>query len=107
MRDRHGFWLGAAVSSLLFGLVHFVPAPWPDTVLLQTTMVFTGLALAAIYEWRGTLVSCIVAHMSFNVIGVVFILWPLLERLIVRMLTPRPAGGVVCMSSPPSPGSRR
>jgi uncharacterized protein len=78
LRDRHGFWLGAAVSSLLFGLVHFVPAPWPDTVLLQATMVFTGLALAAIYEWRGTLLSCIVAHMSFNVIGVVFILWPLL-----------------------------
>lgn len=74
VRDRRGFWWGAIVSSLLFGLVHFVPAPWQDTVLLQATMVFTGLALAAIYEWRGNLLSCIVTHMSFNMVGVILIL---------------------------------
>jgi uncharacterized protein len=74
LRDHRGFWLGAGVSSLLFGLVHFVPAPWQDTVLLQCTMVFTGLALAAIYEWRGNLLSCIVTHMSFNTIGIILIL---------------------------------
>lgn len=74
VRDRSGFWWGAIVSSLLFGLIHFVPAPWQDTVLLQATMVFTGLALAAIYEWRGNLLSCIVTHMSFNVVGVILIL---------------------------------
>jgi uncharacterized protein len=78
VRDRHGFWLGAIVSSLLFGLVHFLPAPWPDTVLLMGTLAVTGMCLAAIYEWRGNLLSCIVTHMAFNTIGVVFILWPLL-----------------------------
>jgi membrane protease YdiL (CAAX protease family) len=75
LRDRRGFWVGAIVSSLLFGMVHLVlPAPWQDAVLLQVTMVFTGMALAAIYEWRGNLVSCIVTHMSFNVVGVLLIL---------------------------------
>jgi membrane protease YdiL (CAAX protease family) len=74
LRDHRGFWIGAVVSSLLFGLVHFVPAPWQDTVLLQCTMVFTGLALAAIYEWRGNVLSCIVTHMSFNTIGIILIL---------------------------------
>jgi membrane protease YdiL (CAAX protease family) len=74
LRDRRGFWLGAIVSSLMFGLVHFVPAPWQDTVLLQVTMVFTGFALALIYEWRGNLLVCILTHMSFNAIGVTLIL---------------------------------
>lgn len=73
IRDRRGFATGAIVSAVLFGLVHYVPAPWQDTVLLQGTMVFTGLALAGIYEWRGNLLANIVAHMTFNLIGVVLI----------------------------------
>ncbi|HEY7478221.1 MAG TPA: CPBP family intramembrane glutamic endopeptidase [Actinomycetota bacterium] len=74
VRDRHGFWPGALVSALLFGLVHFVPAPWQDFVLLQSIMVFTGLALAWVYERRGTIVASIAAHMVFNIIGITFIL---------------------------------
>jgi membrane protease YdiL (CAAX protease family) len=62
------------VSALLFGLVHFVPAPWQDFVLLQSIMVFTGLALAWVYERRGTIVASIAAHMVFNIIGITFIL---------------------------------
>lgn len=74
LRDRHGFWVGAIVSSLLFGLAHFVAAPWQDTVLLQATMVFTGLGLASLYEWRGSLLANIGAHMAFNTVGVILIL---------------------------------
>jgi membrane protease YdiL (CAAX protease family) len=74
IRDRRGFWVGAIVSSLVFGLVHFVPAPWQDTVLLQAVMVCTGLALASIYEWRGNLLTPIVTHMAFNAVGVTLIL---------------------------------
>lgn len=74
IRDRRGFWLGAVVSSVVFGLVHYVPAAWQDTLLLQITMVFTGLAFAWIYERRGNLLACIVAHMSFNAIGLTLIL---------------------------------
>jgi membrane protease YdiL (CAAX protease family) len=75
LRDRHGFWLGAIVSGLIFGAVHYVPAPWQDFMLLQSIMVFTGIALAWIYERRGNLVADIAAHMAFNAVGVALILW--------------------------------
>jgi membrane protease YdiL (CAAX protease family) len=75
IRDRHGFWPGALISGVIFGLVHFVPAPWQDAVLLQSIMVFTGIALAWIYERRGTILADIAAHMAFNLIGIALILW--------------------------------
>ena len=74
IRDRHGFWVGALTSSLLFGLVHYVAAPWPNAVFLQVVMVFTGVGLCLIYEWRKSLMSNIVAHIAFNAIGIVLIL---------------------------------
>lgn len=69
VRDRKGFWPGAAVSSLCFGLIHYVPGPATGTILLMTVMVFTGLGLAFVYERRGALWAPIVAHATFNVIG--------------------------------------
>jgi membrane protease YdiL (CAAX protease family) len=75
VRDRKGFWIGALVSGVLFGLVHYIPAAWQDTVLLQTIMVFTGIGLAWIYERRGNLVANVCAHMVFNTIGIVLIFW--------------------------------
>jgi membrane protease YdiL (CAAX protease family) len=75
VRDRHGFWIGAIVSGLLFGAAHYIPAAWQDTVLLQSIMVFTGVALAWIYERRGNLVANVAAHMAFNAVGVALILW--------------------------------
>jgi membrane protease YdiL (CAAX protease family) len=75
LRDRHGFWIGALVSGAIFGLVHYVPAPWQDSVLLQSIMVFTGIALAWIYERRGNLVANVAAHTAFNTVGIVLILW--------------------------------
>ena len=74
IRDRHGFLIGAIGSSIAFGLVHYVPAAWPDAVLLQTIMVFTGLGLAFIYERRENLVANWAAHATFNVIGLLFVL---------------------------------
>lgn len=74
VRDRHGFWAAALASAIPFGLVHYVAAPMVDVLLLQATMIFTGLGLAWIYERRGTVVACMVAHSAFNVIGVVTIL---------------------------------
>jgi membrane protease YdiL (CAAX protease family) len=75
LRDRHGFWVGAVVSGLIFGLVHYVPAPWQDSMLLQSIMVFTGIALAWIYERRGNLVANVAAHMAFNAVGIALIFW--------------------------------
>jgi membrane protease YdiL (CAAX protease family) len=74
VRDRHGFWPAALASAIPFGLVHYVPAPAIDALLLQLTMVGTGLGLAWVYERRGTIVASVAAHIAFNVIGVVAIL---------------------------------
>jgi len=73
VRDRAGFWPGALVSGVIFGLVHYVPAPWQDAVLLQSVMVISGLGFAWIYERRGTIVAPIAAHAVFNSIGIVLI----------------------------------
>ncbi len=74
VRDRHGFWPAALASAIPFGLVHYVPSPAIDALVLQLTMVFTGIGLAWIYERRGTIVASMAAHMAFNVVGLVVIL---------------------------------
>ena len=74
VRDRHGFWVAALASAIPFGLVHYVPSPAIDALVLQITMVFTGLGLAWIYERRGTVVASTAAHMAFNIVGLVTII---------------------------------
>jgi membrane protease YdiL (CAAX protease family) len=69
---RHGLWVAAVVSSIFFGVVHYVGGPAPSALFLMTATAFTGLGLALIYEWRG-LVASIGAHVAFNAIGVVLI----------------------------------
>lgn len=73
IRDRHGFWPGALGSSVAFGLIHYVPAPALDVLLLMTVMVFTGLGLALVYERRGALWAPMAAHATFNVVGLALI----------------------------------
>ena len=75
IRDRNGAMLGAVVSALLFGAIHFVPGPWPDALALQITMVVTGLGLAWVYERRKTLLAPIAGHAAFNLIAVVVIVF--------------------------------
>jgi CAAX protease family protein len=74
LRDRHGFVVGAIGSGLGFGLIHFIPGPAVDAALLMIVMFFTGVALAFVYERRGTIVTPIAAHVTFNVIGIALIL---------------------------------
>jgi hypothetical protein len=74
IRDRYGFLAGGLGSAAAFGLAHYVAGPWQDTVLLMSVMVFTGFALAYLYERRGNLVANMVAHATFNVIGLTLIL---------------------------------
>jgi membrane protease YdiL (CAAX protease family) len=73
LRDRHGFGIAAVASAFTFGLVHYVPAPFVDSLLLMAVMVFTGLALAFIYDRRGTIVASMGAHMMFNAIAITLI----------------------------------
>ena len=74
LRDRHGFPLAGVVSAFCFGLVHYVPGPWQDTLLLMTIMVFTGLGLAWFYDRRGNIVASMAAHATFNLVGLILIL---------------------------------
>lgn len=70
LRDRYGFGIGAISSGVAFGLLHYVPAPFFDSLLLMSVMVFTGFALAFLYERRGNVVASMIAHATFNAIGV-------------------------------------
>lgn len=74
IRDRRGVAVGAIVSAVAFGLVHFVPGgTWEGVLALQLTMVITGIGLALIYERRKNLVADIAGHAAFNLIAVVAI----------------------------------
>ena len=73
LRDRYGFGIGAVGSGAAFGLIHYVPGPWYSSLLLISVMVVTGIALAYLYERRGNIVASVVAHATFNVIGLSFI----------------------------------
>jgi membrane protease YdiL (CAAX protease family) len=67
LRRRFGFWISAPVSAAAFGLVHVLP-------LLIPLMFVVGMALAYVFERRGSLLASIAAHAAFNVIGITSIL---------------------------------
>jgi hypothetical protein len=74
LRDRYGFPVGALGSGVAFGLIHYIPGPLIDAVLLMLVMTFVGAAFAFIYERRGSFTAPWVAHITFNVIGLALIL---------------------------------
>lgn len=75
LRARTGFWPAAVASGGLFAAIHFDgSAAIQDAMLLVSIMVFVGTAFAFIYERRGTLLAPIAAHVTFNIIGLTFIL---------------------------------
>lgn len=73
LRQRYGLVVGLVGSGLAFGLIHYIPGPWQDSVLLMSVMVFTGIALAWFHERRDNLLANIAAHMTFNLIGLTLI----------------------------------
>jgi membrane protease YdiL (CAAX protease family) len=73
LRQRYGLVIGLIASASAFGLIHYIPGAWQDSVLLMGVMVFTGIALAWFQERRDNLIANIVAHMTFNVIGLTLI----------------------------------
>jgi hypothetical protein len=74
VRDRAGVVVGVAVSSLLFGAVHLVPADGASVWVLPLVMTVTGAALALLYERSANLVVPVAAHVAFNAIGITLIL---------------------------------
>jgi uncharacterized protein len=62
LRGRLSFLPSAAISSAAFALLH-------PPLQLGIVIFFIGFGFAALYEWRGSLVVNIAAHMGFNLIG--------------------------------------
>ena len=65
IRDRRGFWAGALVSSAAFGAVHYADGSW----FFAPVMFVVGMCFAAIYERERRILSPIVAHLTFNLVG--------------------------------------
>jgi CAAX protease family protein len=72
--DRHGFWLGAIASAVPFGLTHVAVGGAVDLWALRITLTVVGVFLAWVHWRRRNLMANIVAHATFNVIGIVIIL---------------------------------
>jgi len=70
LRARRSFVVSAVVSGAAFGLVHYLNGNW----ILVPIMFFVGIALAWIYERRGSILAPMAAHFTFNVIGLTVIL---------------------------------
>jgi uncharacterized protein len=66
LRGRFSFLPSAAIASAGFAILH-------PPLQLMIIIFFVGFGLAALYEWRGSLVVSIAAHMAFNLIGYAFI----------------------------------
>lgn len=63
IRDTHGFWTAAVLSSLLFALYH--------GNMVQAVYAFVlGLCMCWVYEYTGTILSPILLHQSANLISV-------------------------------------
>ena len=72
-RDRYGLGAGLLASGLGFGLIHYIDGAWQNALLLMGVMFFNGIALAWWYDRRGTIAASVIAHMVFNVIGLILI----------------------------------
>jgi membrane protease YdiL (CAAX protease family) len=66
LRGKFPFLPSAAISAGGFAILH-------PPLQLMIIIFFVGFGLAALYEWRGSLVVSIAAHMAFNLIGYTFI----------------------------------
>jgi membrane protease YdiL (CAAX protease family) len=68
--DRYGFWPGAVLSAVAFGLVHDAVGSELAVWVLRLTLLSVGLGLAWIYARRRNLLAVISAHAAFNTVGV-------------------------------------
>jgi membrane protease YdiL (CAAX protease family) len=68
IRTRYGFWAGAVVSGLCFGLAHGEPA-------IIIPLALGGIVLAFVYSYTRNIVASMITHglfNSFTVIAVIF-----------------------------------
>jgi membrane protease YdiL (CAAX protease family) len=71
LRSRTGFWVAAVVSSALFTLAHLGEGGgWLASGIIVSGILPLGVVFAGLLERRGTLLVSIVAHATYNAIGV-------------------------------------
>jgi len=74
MRKWWGFWPGAIVSSILFGLAHAQPPFTPVMLLaLSLPLAVGGIILCAVYTRTGSAWSNMITHASFNGLSLLLI----------------------------------
>jgi membrane protease YdiL (CAAX protease family) len=74
MRKWWGFWPGAIVSSLCFGLAHAQPPFTPVMFLaLSVPLAVGGIILCSIYTRTGSAWSNMITHASFNGLSLLLI----------------------------------
>lgn len=78
LRQRTGFWVAALVSAALFTLPHLAEGGGVlASGVISSGILPLGIVFAALVERRGSLAPAIVAHATYNAIGVaVLILMP-------------------------------
>jgi membrane protease YdiL (CAAX protease family) len=74
LRDRHGLWVGAIASGILFALLHTGAGGEAQKLMLQIAIGLFGVGLALLYDWRGKLGANVAAHAVFNLITVLSVL---------------------------------
>ena len=70
-----GFWLGAAVSGVLFGLAHMEAATAVSFVSTSVPLMFGGLILAYVYYRTRNAFASMITHGTFNLITVLAIIF--------------------------------
>jgi membrane protease YdiL (CAAX protease family) len=71
LRARAGFWVAALMSAALFTLAHLGEGGgWLASAVIISGILPLGLVFAALVERRGSLLPSVVAHATYNAIGV-------------------------------------
>jgi membrane protease YdiL (CAAX protease family) len=70
LRRRFSPWPAATISGFWFGVVHFSGVRF---LLIIPSLIVVGIVLAMVYERRQSLLASIATHVTFNLIGFIFI----------------------------------
>jgi CAAX protease family protein len=73
LRERHGLVFAGGISALVFGASH-IQGLDSGSVLLASVLVVVGFGLAYVYDRRANILAPIVAHATFNAIGLSLLL---------------------------------
>jgi membrane protease YdiL (CAAX protease family) len=70
LRRRFSVWPAIVISAACFSLIHISPESLGGSMTLIVALFPVGVGLAWIYEKRQSLLASIVAHSTFNAIGI-------------------------------------